>query len=243
MQQRSEPIAGILTEELPTLRAAPGEAPLVAYLARPEAGDRCPGVVIIHELFGLNENMRDIARRFAGEGYAALAVDLFSGTHRRLCIMRVMTELVLRPLKSQAIAELRLAVDWLRQYPAVDADRIGAIGFCFGGGYALALACVEPRLGASSVFYGTNIRLLKAVANACPIVGSYPGKDFTARSGRRLDRALDRFDVPHDIRIYPGAKHAFFNDTVDSYDSEAAADSWRRTITFFEEHLKSATAG
>lgn len=230
------------TEDLQIPRATPGDTPLTAYLACPAGEERRPGVILIHELFGLNHNMRDIARRFAQAGYVALAVDLFSGRHRRLCIARFMADLALRPLQSKGLDDLRGAVDWLQQRPEVDPGRIGAIGFCVGGGYALALACIEGDLRASSVFYATNLRLLAAVARACPIVGSYPGNDVTARSGRRLEAALDRAGVPHDIKIYPGTRHAFFNATLASYDPEAAADAWQRTLAFFDEHMGSARA-
>lgn len=241
MDVGSDRIFNVVTENVEIARSKPGQAPLLAYLAHPTGEERRPAVIIIHEIFGLNDNIREIARRFAAEGYAALAVDLFSGgDNRRLCIIRVMSALALRPLKSRAIGDLRRAIDWIQLRPEVDAGRIGAIGFCFGGGYALALACIEPDLGASSVFYGTNIRLLRSVARACPIVGSYPGNDFTARSGRRLDIALGRYDIPHDIKIYPGTRHAFFNNTLESYDPDSAADSWQRTLTFFAEYLGQA---
>jgi carboxymethylenebutenolidase len=239
--------AQLISEEVQIARAGRRAAPLNAYLARPaEAGESPqPGVVIVHELFGLNDNIRDIARRFAGEGYAALAVDLFSGsTHQRLCVMRVMAALALRPLRNAGLGDLRQAVAWLRQLPRVDAERIGAIGFCMGGGYALALACVEGprRLRASSVFYCLNPRPLSAVARACPIVGSYPGEDWSARSGRKLEAALERYAVPHDVKIYPGAQHSFFNDTLESHNPAAAADAWQRTLRFFEEQMGAEAA-
>jgi carboxymethylenebutenolidase len=232
----------IVTEEVQIRRAKPGSAPLGAYLARPAGEDLRPAVVVIHELFGLNDNIRDITRRFAGAGYVALAVDLFSDTHRRLCVMRVMAALALRPLHNQGLSDLRQAIDWLQQRAEVDHARVGAVGFCMGGGYALALACVERDLRASSAFYCANPRPVAALARACPIVGSYPADDITARSGRKLDRALDRYGVPHDVKTYPGAKHSFFNDTLDSYHPEAAADAWQRTLAFFNAHIGPAAA-
>ena len=78
-----------------------------------------------------------------------------------------------------------------------------------------------------------------AIRRMCPVVGSYPGKDFTARSGRRLDGRLARLGVARDIKVYPGARHSFFNDTGRSYDADAAADAWRRTLDFFAEHVQS----
>ena len=227
-----------LTEDVLIPRAGSSTEPLTAYLARPAGDGPHPAVVIIHELYGLNDNIRDIARRFADEGYAALAVDLFSGGgNRRLCIMRVMSAMVLRPLKNKGLSDLRRSIDWLQQRPDIDGNRVGAIGFCMGGGYALALACVESDLRASSAFYCLNPRPIAALGRACPIVGSYPGNDWSAKSGRKLNVALNEYNVPHDVKIYPGAGHSFFNDTLGAHDPEAATDSWERTLAFFGEHM------
>ncbi len=233
-----------LTEDVLIPRAGRSAEPVAAYLARPAGAGPHPSVVIIHELYGLNENIRDIARRFADAGYVALAVDLFSGGgNRKLCILRVMSALMLRPLKNKGLSDLRRSIDWLQQRQDVDADRVGAIGFCMGGGYALALACVESDLRASSAFYCVNPRPLSALQRACPIVGSYPEDDWSAKSGRKLDEALDRYNVPHDVKIYPGAGHSFFNDTLEGHHPEAAADSWQRTLSFFGEHMGRRDAG
>jgi carboxymethylenebutenolidase len=229
----------MVTEDVQIPRAKRVAEPVEAFLARPAGDAPRPAVVIIHELFGLNDNIRDISQRFANEGYVALAVDLFSGSgNRTLCVLRVMSALMARPLKNKGISDLRGSIAWLRRRPEVDADRVGAIGFCMGGGYALALACVESDLRASSAFYCVNPRPLSALRRACPIVGSYPGDDWSARSGRKLDAALDRYGIPHDVRIYPGAGHSFFNDTLEGHHPEAAADSWRRTLAFFDAHMR-----
>lgn len=214
--------------------------PLRAYVATPPGDGPFPAVVIIHELFGINDNIRDIAQRFADEGYVALAVDLFSSARsEKLCVRRVMSALVTRPLTSKGIGEIRLAIDWLSRRDDVAADQIAAIGFCMGGGYALGIACVDSRVKASSVFYCINPRPLKATAGACPIVGSYAGTDgFTSKHGQRLDVALDEYGVPHDVKVYEGADHSFFNDTLESYHPEAAADAWQRTISFFLTHVR-----
>lgn len=217
---------------------------LRGYLARPEAGEgQFPGIVIIHEAFGLNANIRDIARRFAEAGYVALAVDLFSGSNRVLCMARFMRGMLFRSFDHGAIRDLRAALGGLARQPDVDEERLGAIGFCLGGGLAIAWACTDDRLGAIAPFYGINPRPLEAVARSCPVVGSYPEKDFTARSGRKLDANLGRHDVPRDIKIYPGASHSFFNDRGSIYDPAASEDPWGRTLAFFEEHLGRREAG
>ena len=221
------------------------EQPMDAYLSLPEGDGPFPGIIVIHEIFGLNENIRKIARRFSLEGYAALAVDLFSTGSRMTCLLRVFHGMILRPLANGVVGDLQAAVRFLKQWPEVDSVRVGVIGFCMGGSYALQLASVadhstgsEQSLRAASVFYGLNPRPLEAVARACPIVGSYPEKDFTANAARQLEPFLEEHNIPHDIKIYPETRHSFFNETGPAYHAEAAADAWRRTLTFFDVHLK-----
>lgn len=207
------------------------------YLALPDGNGPHPGVVVIHEAYGLNDNIRDITRRFADRGYAALAVDLFSGRNRAICMTRYMTGMLVGSVQRFGIGDLKAALTHLSAMPDVDPGRIGAIGFCMGGGFAIAWACTDDRLKAIAPFYGANPRPIDAVARACPVVGSYPEKDFTANAGRALDRALDRHGIVHDFKVYAGARHSFFNDTGRSFDREAAEDSWSRVMAFFGEHL------
>ena len=208
-----------------------------AYLARPHGAGPFPAVVVIHEIFGLNDNIREVTRRFAAAGYLALAVDLFAGGNRAVCMIRVMSGLLRDALDNNGIRELKAALTYLGAQPETDEARLGAIGFCMGGGFALAWACTDDRLKAIALYYGTNPRPLDAVAQACPVVGSYPAKDFTAGAARKLDAALERYAVPHDIKIYPDAKHSFFNDQGRNYDAVAATDSWERVLAFFTEHI------
>lgn len=210
---------------------------LRAYLAVPDEDRPHPGVVVIHEIYGLSEQIRDVADRFAQEGYAALAVDLFSTAPRPVCMARVMYGQMLRPLKNGVVRDLEAALRFLGERQRVDPRRLGVIGFCMGGGYALQLACVNDTLKAASVFYGFNPRPLEAVARACPLVGSYPERDITAGHGRKLDAALDSYHIPRDIKIYPGARHSFFNEQGRAYDAPAAHDAWQRTLAFFATHL------
>jgi len=214
--------------------------PLHAYFAAPPGPGPHAGVVVIHEIYGLNDNIREIADRFASEGYAALAVDLFSTASRPVCMARIMNGMLIRPLRNGVVGDLRAALDFLGARPEVDAARLGAIGFCMGGTYALQLACAGAGVKVASLFYGMNPRPMEAVARACPLVGSYPEKDFTAGAGRKLDAALDTYGVAHDVKVYPEARHSFFNDRGGAYDAGAAADSWQRTLSFFREHLGTA---
>jgi carboxymethylenebutenolidase len=211
------------------------------YLAVPDGPGPHPGVVVIHEAYGLNKNIKDIGRRLADAGYVALAVDLFGGRNRVVCMTRFMTGMLAGSPNRYGVGDLKDALTVLSAMPEVDPKRVGAIGFCMGGGFAIAWACTDSRLRAIAPFYGSNPRPLDAARRMCPVVGSYPEKDFSAGSGRALDKALAGFGIERDIKIYPGARHSFFNDTGRAYDKAAAEDSWQRVITFFGEHL--AVAG
>ena len=208
-----------------------------AYLAIPEGSGPFPGLIVIHELPAISENIRDIARRFAHQGYAALAVDLMSQASQVMCMMRVMNAMMIKPLKNGIIAELQQSLDYLQAQNGVDPGRVGVIGFCMGGTFALQLACTDKDVKAASVFYGMNPRPFEAVAQSCPLVGSYPDRDFTTQAGRELDAALDRYNVPHDIKEYPNSLHSFFNDDKRSFNPEAAADAWQRVLSFFKTYL------
>ncbi len=209
------------------------------YAALPDGNGPHPGVVVIHEAYGLNDNIKDISHRFAAGGYAALAVDLFADRNRALCMARYMTGMLIGSVHRAGIDDLKAALTHLGRMPEVDPRRIGAIGFCMGGGFAIAWACTDDRLKAIAPFYAANPRPIDQVKRACPVVGSYPEKDFTAGAGRALNEALDRHGIDHDIKIYPGAAHSFFNDQGRAYNQPAAEDSWSRVMGFFGKHLKS----
>jgi carboxymethylenebutenolidase len=217
------------------MRAQHSEA---GFFALPDGPGPFPGVVVIHEAFGLNQNIREVATRFAGQGYAAFAVDLFAGRNRALCMFRLFGGMFLNSTGHRGIADLRAALTSLQERPQVDAQRVGAIGFCMGGSFAIAWACSDQRLQVIAPFYAFNPRPLEALARACPVVGSYPGNDFTRGQGERLDAELDRHGIAHDVKIYPGARHSFFNDSGRAHDPAASADAWKRVLAFFGEHLE-----
>jgi len=218
--------------------AIPGGTPnLSAYLAQPEGNGKFPGVVVIHEAFGLNADIKSIAERFANEGYIALAVDLFAGRNQILCMFRFFGGMFLNSLDNGGIRDLKVALTYLESLPNVDANKLGAIGFCMGGGFAICWACTDSRLRVIAPFYGVNPRPLDVVARACPIVGSYPENDFTAGMARKLDAKLTEYKILHDIKIYPDAKHSFFNHTSRNHHASAAQDAWARTLAFFKQQL------
>ena len=214
-----------------------GNARLTGYLARPEGAGPFPAIVVIHEIFGLNENIKDIARRFADEGYAALAVDLFVGRNRMVCMFRLFGQLQFNPLNNSSIDNLQAALSYLGQQPEVDEERLGAIGFCMGGGFASAWACKDNRLKAIAPYYGVSPRPIEAIQRSCPVVGSYPTGDFTTSHGHKIEDALETYNIPHDIKFYQGARHSFFNDKGPTYNAAAAQDSWGRVLAFFQQYV------
>ena len=214
-----------------------GKQQLAGYLVLPEGSGPHPAIVVIHEAYGLNDNIRGIARQYAEAGYAALAVDLFAGRNQVVCMFRFFGGMLWKSTDHGGIHDLRAALDWLAVHPKVDPQRLGAAGYCLGGSLAAAWSCVDQRLKAIAPHYGMNPRPLEAVRRACPVVGSFPAEDFTAEGGRKLDIALTEYAIPHDIKIYEGAKHSFMNEGTPSYHPAAAGDSWQRTLTFFREHI------
>ncbi|WP_329478698.1 dienelactone hydrolase family protein [Kribbella sp. NBC_01484] len=214
-----------------------------SYLALPDEGGPFAGVVVVHEAFGLNDNIRDICGRFAGGGYAALGVDLFEGRSRAVCMARMLVGGLAGNLDYYGVPGLKDALGRLAGHPDVDGERIGAIGFCLGGSIVLTWACTEARLTAVAPFYGSAPRPREAIRRLCPVVGSWPGKDFTTKAAGVLETELTAAGIAHDLKVYPGAKHAFFNDRWRNYQPDAAADSWRRVLAFFDEHVRERPTG
>jgi carboxymethylenebutenolidase len=228
--------------------------PMRAALAVPNGSGRHPAVIVIHEIFGLNDDIRRITGRFAELGYVALAPDLYdTDAQRILCIAR--TVLTLRRGQGPAFADLEAARCWLGARPEVDASRMGVIGFCLGGGFALLYAVKAP-LGVAAAFYGDVPATADELRGICPVLGGYGGRDrLFAGQGRRLEEHLTALGVPHDVRIYPDAGHSYMSHhsgtlaTVAAYgpmaagpDPAAEADSWARIQRFFGQHLARDTA-
>jgi carboxymethylenebutenolidase len=225
-----------------------GSQPLRGYLASPPGTGPWPAVVMIHEIFGLDEVMRGHADRLADLGYLTLAVDLFSAGGTVRCLVATMTAMMRG--HGRAFADISAAHDYL----ATSADctgKIGVIGFCIGGGFALLTA--NNGFDAAAVNYGQLPRHLdEKVVGACPIVGNYGGRDPSLRGAAdRLDAALDKAGVTHDVKEYPAASHAFLNDAEAGPrvlrpllrvagigpEPDSAKDAWHRIETFFATHL------
>jgi carboxymethylenebutenolidase len=231
---------------------ASGGRDMRAFLALPEADEPRPGVLVLHEIFGLNDDIRRIATRFAANGYVALAPDLFDGPGPRLlCIARVLRSL--RSGGGPAFDDLDGVRQWLADRDEVDASRIGVAGFCMGGGFA-TLYAVRAPVGVAAPFYGEVPQTADELRGICPVVAGYGAKDrIFAGQGRRLDRLLEELGIPRDVEIYDGTGHSFmsphegllarimaFGPMAVGYDEAAAEHSWERMLRFFRTHLDGA---
>src|SRR6266545_1162878 len=189
-----------------TLPADAGE--LHGYHAAPGESHRpWPGVVVLHEAFGLTEDIRSQADRFAAAGYVAFAPDLYTAGPKLRCVRRAFQDMLSR--RGRTWEAIEAARAWLADQEECT-GRVGVIGFCMGGGFAL-VAAAKYDFAAASVNYGTVPRHASAVlAGACPIVASYGKRDMTLRkAAAKLERTLDDLDVPHDVKEYPGVGHGF----------------------------------
>ncbi len=213
---------------------------VLGYLSRPRNRPQAPGLVVVHENRGLVEHIKDVARRLARVGYAALAVDLAShegGTDRFQDPAQV-TALLGRTPPDQLVAMLLAAVHYLEQQPFVRSDRLGAVGWCFGGGMTWRLATASPQLRAAVPFYGPNPPLDHVPRIRAAVLAIYAERDQRINQGiPALRQALAQAGVVHEIVIYPGADHAFFNDTGSRYHPEAARQAWERTLDWFQRYL------
>ncbi|HUO03864.1 MAG TPA: dienelactone hydrolase family protein [Candidatus Binataceae bacterium] len=220
-----------------------------AAMAAPEDNARHPGVIVIHEIFGLNNDIRRLTGKMADLGYVALAPHLYDrpGT-RLLCIARTM--MALSRGEGDAFTDLEAARVYLQQQPNVDPARIGVIGFCLGGGFALLFAVRAP-LQVAATFYGDVPKTADGLRGVCPVLGGYGERDrMFATNGRRLEKLLTEMGIDHDIKVYDGAGHSFMSQNTGlmatigrigpmhvGYNADAAEDSWKRIEAFFGKHL------
>ena len=208
-----------------------------AYLSTPKAG-KGPGVLVIQEWWGLVGHIKSVCDRFAAEGFTALAPDMYHG--KTASEPDEAGKLFMALNIGQAEKDLRGAATLLAGHSS--ATKLGAVGFCMGGQLALFAATLNPSIGACVNFYGIHPNVKPDYAKlAGPMLGLFAEKDgfVTPQVAKDLDAAIKKAGKQSEIHIYPGVNHAFFNDErPDAYDQAAAADAWRRTLTFFRQHLK-----
>jgi carboxymethylenebutenolidase len=209
------------------------------YLAAPATPEKKPAIIVIHEWWGVDDWIREQTDRFAKQGYVTLAVDLYRGkaTHdpdEAHELMRGLPE-------DRALADMKAAFDYLASRPDVDAKRIGVIGWCMGGGYALALATNEPRLAATAMNYGHLITDPNAITKIpSPILGNFGADDrgIPPADVKAFGQELVKYGKLSDIKIYEGAGHGFMNpNNKGGYNAAATKDAWRRIDGFFEQRL------
>jgi carboxymethylenebutenolidase len=228
---------------------------LRAFYAEPELDGEpaapLPAVIVVHEVMGLNDDIRSIAARFADSGYVALAPDLVGDGFRPFCIARFVNGMG-RVGHGRPYREMRAFQDWLTGRPIVDAGRVGMAGFCAGGGFAILYAARGDRdLRAIAPFYGAMPADESIIPDVCPVVASYGARDGTfGKTGPKLEAALDAAGIPNDVRTYPDAGHSFMNHHDGlmakmapllpmraGFNEAASEDAWGRVLAFFGEHL------
>jgi carboxymethylenebutenolidase len=207
------------------------------YLATPASG-KGPGVLVIQEWWGLVPHIKKVADRFAAEGFSALAPDMYHG--QTASEPDGAGKLFMALNIGQAEKDLRGATTYLKAHSST--AKAGAVGFCMGGQLALFAATLDASIGACVNFYGIHPNVKPDYRKlAGPVLGLYADKDgfVTPDVAKGVDKAIKEAGTSSEIHIYPGVNHAFFNDErPDIYDRAAAEDAWRRTLTFFRQHLK-----
>lgn len=211
------------------------------YLSTPQGKGKFPALVVIHENRGLNDHTRDVARRFAAEGFVALAPDILArkGGTGSMASPDKAREAISSIPAEEALGDLRAGLAYLDRHAKVKSGRLGSVGFCWGGARSFMLAAEEPRLRAAVVFYGSAPPPEKLAQVRSPVLGLYGGTDerITARVPE-VAEALKKAGKRFEYKIYDGAGHAFFNDTGERYHAEAARDAWTRTLAFLRKNLK-----
>lgn len=206
------------------------------YLARQAGQAQAPAVIIIHEWWGLNDHIRDIAERYARAGFIAAAVDLYEGATTKDPQEAARMMGALDPKK--ALAGIETALSYLRD--ADDVSAVGITGFCMGGVYTLLAAC-NFQFEAAVPFYGMPDDLSVIQHLKCPalFIGGERDQWITVEKMNKLDAAFKQSGKDAEVKIYAGADHAFFNDTrPDVYSARDAADAWNCALEFFSKHLK-----
>lgn len=210
----------------------------IGYLATPETPNG-KGVVVLQEWWGLVPHIKDVADRFAAEGYTALAPDLFKGTTttspdeagRLLMALNI----------EQTAGDLQTAIDYLLSQETVTSEKVGVVGFCMGGQLALLAATVSPSIGATVDFYGIHPNVKPDFSKlSSPVLGLFGGKDTSVppEAVQHLVGAVQQAGGSIETHTYPDADHAFFNNTrSEVYKPDAASDAWSRTLGFLQQNL------
>ena len=253
------PVAGqVVSTPADRLATADGKVPIgdfsiPIYEARPAAAGRYPVVLVIPEVFGMHEHIKDVTRRFAAAGFLGITFEPYAreGGVLHLPDIAAVRKVVDPIPDDRVMADLDAVAAYAKSHPAAQADRIGVTGFCRGGMYTLLYAAHNPRIKAAVPWYG-QIRpsLTPGVRTAgpldlagrihAPVLGLYGGEDLgiPVADVREMEAVLKKAGKTAEFVIYPGAPHAFYADYRPSFRPEAAADAWRRCVAWFDRYLK-----
>ena len=198
-----------------------------------------PAVVVIQEWWGLVPHIEDVVERFAKEGFLAIAPDLYHGSTAKSPdeAQRMLMELDV----DRAEREIAAAGESLLSRPECTSKKYGVIGFCMGGALAQSVASREPKTGAAVSFYGGFKKVVidwNGLSAPLLLIYGEDDKGVPAEQGRELEKKLKQLGKNVEVKTYPGANHAFFNDTGRNHKPDAAADAWRRAVVFLREHVR-----
>ncbi len=209
------------------------------YLARPADDQAHPGVVVIQEWWGLVPHIKDVAERFAREGFVALAPDLYHG--------QASTEpdearkLAMALDANRAVQEIAAAARYLKRMANVEPKKLGVVGWCMGGGLSLSTAAHHGDLiGAAVAFYGRPLTAGDTAKLTVPVLALYAEHDHSipVEAVRAFEEEMKKQGVPHAVHLYPDTQHAFFNDSRPHiYQAAAAQDAWQKTLAWFRKYL------
>jgi carboxymethylenebutenolidase len=240
------------TVQIVEIDAEAGRMP--AQVARPAEGGPHPGIIVVMEAFGLNDHIKDVARRLAAEGFVTLAPDLYYREAVRMTAyedlpqaIRLMTGL----WDDKIVADMEAAIAFVRRQPGVRGDRVGVTGFCMGGRVSFLTACRSGAIAAAVPFYGGGIASGEPSARQpvvpidlagqlrCPVLAFFGGDDpfIPPADIERVRTTLGALGPQHEVVVYDGAPHGFFCNERSSYRPDAAQDAWARTLRFFRAHL------
>lgn len=225
-----------------TVEYPSGDVKLTGYLSKPKNKGKHPAIIVIHENRGLNDHTRDVARRFAAEGYVALAVDALSrkGGTAAFETPEKVREAFAAISSADVMKDLNAGLAFLNTHPNVRKNKLASIGFCWGGARSFLLATEANQLQAAVVFYGTAPTEEPLAKVHCPVLGIYGETDERITSKvPEVEAAMKKLKKTYEYKIYKGAPHAFFNDTNgERYKPEAAKEAWAQTLAFLKKNLK-----
>lgn len=218
-----------------------GDVKLSGYLSKPLKKGKYPAILVIHENRGLNEHTRDVARRFAANGYIALAADALSrkGGTGSFETPEKAREAFSSLDMTEVISDLNAGLNFLNSHKNVKKGKLASIGFCWGGARSFKLATEPNDLKAAVIFYGTAPTDEELAKIHVPVLGIYGATDERITSKvPEVAKKMKELKKTYEYKIYDGAPHAFFNDTGDRYNAEAAKDAWERTLAFLKKNVK-----